>query len=145
MKLTNLIPMLGVADVRRSREFYEEALGFKCLNTFEPCGTLFWCLLCPDKDWGDGPPARGEIMLTQLSESCLEGDPKPGRNGVYFYFYPDDVVGLHTSLKTRGYKVSDLRVTIYQMKEFELEDPDGYQLWFGQETKEPPTVTEEEV
>jgi hypothetical protein len=24
------------------------------------------------------------------------------------------------------------------MKEFELEDPDGYQLWFGEDTDEPP-------
>jgi hypothetical protein len=24
-----------------------------------------------------------------------------------------------------------------RMKEFELEDPDGYQLWFGEDTVEP--------
>ena len=61
-----------------------------------------------------------------------------------FYFYPDNVVALHESLKSRGYTVSDLRVTFYQMKEFEMEDPDGYQLWFGQETDESPTLHPDE-
>jgi hypothetical protein len=38
--------------------------------------------------------------------------------------------------------VTDLRVAIYGMKEFELRDPDGYWLWFGQSTNEPATVTD---
>jgi hypothetical protein len=36
--------------------------------------------------------------------------------------------------------VASLERTI--MKEFELRDPDGYWLWFGQSTAEPPTVRE---
>ena len=138
-KITNLIPMLGVDDVERSRKFYVAALGFKCLNEMEWEGRLSWCLLTPDPDWTCDPSARGEIMLTAVEPSCLNGDPRPGRKGLYFYFQPDNVVALHESLKSRGYTVSDLRVTFYQMKEFEMEDPDGYQLWFGQETDEPPT------
>jgi hypothetical protein len=38
--------------------------------------------------------------------------------------------------------VTDLRITVYGMKEFELRDPDGIWLWFGQGTSEPPTVRE---
>lgn len=143
-KITNLIPMLGVDDVAASRKFYCDALGFRCLNEMEWEGRLCWCVLTPDPDWKCDPPARGEIMLTAVERSCLKGDPRPGRKGLYFYFYPDNVVALHTSLRERGYQVSELRVTFYQMKEFELEDPDGYQLWFGQETNEPPTPCEHE-
>jgi hypothetical protein len=33
-------------------------------------------------------------------------------------------------------------VTGYGMKEFELRDPDDIWLWFGQDTTEPPTLTE---
>ena len=59
-----------------------------------------------------------------------------------FYFYPEDVVDVHSRLRTKGYRVSDLRVTFYHMKELEQEDPDGYQLWFGRHTEESPTQCE---
>jgi hypothetical protein len=38
--------------------------------------------------------------------------------------------------------VTDLRVTVYGMKEFEVRDPENDWLWFGQETDDPPTVCE---
>jgi len=54
------------------------------------------------------------------------------------------VAVLHASLKARGYEPSDLRVTFYDMKEFELEGPDGGRLWFGRQTAETPTVRRED-
>lgn len=88
MKLKHLIPMLGVADVRRNRKFYEEALGMACRNTFEKGGTLFWSMLYPQLRWARSDPAPGAVMLTRLPESCLKDDPCPERKGIYFYFYP---------------------------------------------------------
>ncbi len=60
----------------------------------------------------------------------------------YFYFYLDDVVALWESIKAQGYAVSDLRVAFYGMKEFDMSDPSGHVLWFGQETDEDRTVLE---
>ena len=57
-----------------------------------------------------------------------------GRAKLMFYFYPDDVVALHSTLKANGFAVSDLQVTIYQVNE--LGRPG--RLRFGQETSEPP-------
>jgi uncharacterized glyoxalase superfamily protein PhnB len=48
---------------------------------------------------------------------------------------------LHAEAKRKEFQVSDLRVTFYGMKEFEVRDPDGHILWFGQGTDEPPTST----
>ena len=59
-----------------------------------------------------------------------------------YYFYPDGVSALHDEWKRKDLPVSDLRVATYCMKEFELRDPDGYWLWFGQSATEPPTVTD---
>jgi len=119
--------MLGVADVQRSLDFYADTLGFKETDRFEHEGTLCWAHVCAG--------AKNELMLTQMEE--IEAG-RTGRMQLFLYFYPDDVLTLHSSLRAKAYKVSDLRVTFYQMKEFELEDPDGYQLWFGQYTDEPP-------
>jgi hypothetical protein len=48
-------------------------------------------------------------------------------------------VDLPAEVKRKELQVSDLRVTFYGMKEFEVRNPDGHILWFGQETDEPPT------
>jgi hypothetical protein len=68
--------------------------------------------------------------------------PLKSKDYQVFYFNSNNLVALHQEFKSRGVAVTDLRVTVYQMKEFEVRDPDGYWLWFGQETDEPPTVCE---
>lgn len=135
--------MLGVADVGQSLQFYRDALGFECFNTFEESGTLFWAFAgTGGRTAGPDSPFKVELMFTRIDPSCSGGDDREGRRQLFFYFYPEDVVGLHRSLKEMNYMVSDLRVTIYGMKEFELEDPDGYQLWFGESTDEAPSGCE---
>lgn len=125
MKLANLVPILSVTDTTRTLEFYRDALNFEVKNTFEPDGKLVWAFL-----------KAGEVEL--MVEERTSENTQP-RKDTSLYFYPDDIEALHASLKTRGYPVSDSRVTFYGMKEFDLEDPDGYHLCFGQETAEPPT------
>jgi uncharacterized glyoxalase superfamily protein PhnB len=135
----NLAPMLSVESVERTRDFYCHKLGFTCLNTVEWEGRLGWCLLgsggprsAPDSPW------RVELMFSAAGADCT-GQDRATRKGVILYLHPEDVVALHALYTSRGVAVSDLRVTFYHMKEFEVEDPDGYQLWFGQETTEPAT------
>jgi catechol 2,3-dioxygenase-like lactoylglutathione lyase family enzyme len=129
MKLTTLIPMLSVSDLKRTMSFYGEQLGFDVLNSFgdpEPR----WCMLGRDDV---------RIMFNQPPQDELDALPLRAKNFQVFYFYPDDVAALHAAWKKAGLPVSELRVTDYHMKEFELRDPDGYWLWFGQETSDPIT------
>jgi hypothetical protein len=79
------------------------------------------------------------LMFNQPPGIVIFPEPKDRQ---IFYFYPDDIVSLHSTWKAASLAVTDLRVTIYGMKEFELRDPDGYWLWFGESTNEPPTVRE---
>jgi hypothetical protein len=53
--------------------------------------------------------------------------------------HPENVVDLHAEAKRTELRVRDLRGTFYGMKDFEVRDPDGHILWFGQGTDEPPT------
>lgn len=132
MALTRLVPMLHVSDIRRSMAFYCDQLGFRLLS---PEGLL------DGIGWGHIRLDGVELMLT----NGLAGGPirRPGdrdeRWPVMFYFYPDDVVGLHRDLAGRGVDVGSLCVTVYHMKEFSCLDPDGHMLTFGQATDEPPT------
>jgi catechol 2,3-dioxygenase-like lactoylglutathione lyase family enzyme len=129
MRLNGLIPMLSVAELERTMAFYCGKLGFRVNNTFGKPKPV-WCMLERDKV---------RLMFNQPPGIVIFPEPKKGQ---IFYFYPDDLASLHAEWKTAGLAVTDLRVTVYGMKEFELRDPDGYWLWFGQNTDEAPTVTE---
>jgi catechol 2,3-dioxygenase-like lactoylglutathione lyase family enzyme len=131
-QITSIRPMLAVTDAQRTIRFYCEKLGFACVDTFGDPPR--WCALRRDGQ---------EMMFNSPPPECIRRDvPRPSKNYQIFYFNSDDVVALRDEFKSRGVAVSDLRVTVYGMKEFEVRDPDDYWLWFGQPTDEPPTVTE---
>lgn len=132
MKLTALIPMLSVRDLQKSITFYRDRLGFHVINVFgEPSPK--WCMLGCDAI---------KLMLNEPPAAEMDTLPLYARNFQVFYFYPDDVAALHDAWRRDGLPVTDLRVTDYGMKEFELRDPDNYWLWFGQESADPPTAHE---
>jgi catechol 2,3-dioxygenase-like lactoylglutathione lyase family enzyme len=131
-RLNRLTPMLSVADLKGTIAFYCDQLGFRCVGTFGDPDPV-WCHLQRD---------GVSLMFNQPPAHEIRDLPRRAKDFQVYYFYPDDVVALHADLKAKGLPVTDLRVTIYKMKEFELRDPDGYWLWFGQDTDEPPTVTE---
>ena len=132
-RITGLSPMLAVTDLPRSIRFYTEKLGFTVRGTFgEP---PVWCSLFRD-GW--------QVMLNAPPRERVERDvPRASKDYQIFYFYTDDAPALREEFAGRGVQTTDLRVTIYRMKEFEVRDPDDYWLWFGQDTDEPPTECEE--
>ena len=132
MHFQRLTPMLSVADLRRTIAFYCDDLGFQCTNKFGDPDPV-WCYLRRD---------GVDLMFNQPPAEEMAGLSPRSKDFQIFYFYPDDVAALHAAWKAGGLPVSDLRVAIYGMKEFELRDPDGYWLWFGQSTSEPATVTD---
>lgn len=132
MRLKRLTPMLAVADLKRTIAFYCDELGFTCKSTFGDPDPV-WCHLVRDD---------AELMFNQPLSGEMDGLPSRAKDFQIFYFYPEDVTALHAAWSAKGLPVTELRVTIYGMKEFELRDPDGIWLWFGQGTSEPLTVKE---
>jgi uncharacterized glyoxalase superfamily protein PhnB len=134
MLIKRLTPMLNVSNIEHSLDFYREVAGFDRVSPREALEQWRWayiksgdCELMLSESGGPAP------QVSESNPSREEGWP------VIYYFYPDDVVTLHAEVKRKGFQVSDLRVTFYGMKEFELRDPDGHILWFGQATGAPPT------
>ena len=132
MKLTALIPMLSVRDLQRSIAFYRDRLGFHVINAFGDPSPK-WCMLGRDAI---------KLMLNEPPAAETDALSPQAKDFQVYYFYPEDVIALHEAWARDGLSVTDLRVTGYGMKEFELRDPDNYWLWFGQETADPPTVHE---
>jgi catechol 2,3-dioxygenase-like lactoylglutathione lyase family enzyme len=130
VKLKSLVPMLSVVDLKRTMAFYCDELGFHCRGKFGDPDPV-WCHLERDVV---------SLMFNQPPAQEMAELPLRAKDFQVFYCYPDDVAGLHQVWKQKGLPVTDLRVTVYGMREFELRDPDGYWLWFGQSTSDPPTV-----
>jgi uncharacterized glyoxalase superfamily protein PhnB len=128
-----LVPMVLCDDVQDSIEFYTGVLGFTVKSRLDDVGKTGWAFL-----------EHGRVQLMLASPSGIDDPVKV--DGKYpqaiYYFYPEDVVALRDSIIAGGHAVSDLRVTFYEMKEFDMVDPSGHVLWFGQETDEPITSGE---
>lgn len=132
-RVMNLRPMLAVTDLPATVRFYVERLGFNC------------CAMHGDPPvWAEVERDGTSVMLNAPPAECIRRDvPASCRDDQIFYFDVQNVESLHAEYRARGVSVTDLRVAPYGMKEFELRDPDGYWLWFGQPTDEPPTVDQE--
>ncbi len=115
--------MLRVDDADRSLEFYRDDLGFEVAQELHEDGRPVSAYLAR---------GRASIMLTER-----RGDVEviPG-HGAILYLYAEDAAAVRGGLAARGHEVSPLRHTVYEMLEFDVLDPDGYELWFGQATGE---------
>jgi predicted enzyme related to lactoylglutathione lyase len=99
---------LAVADVARSVAFYRDVLGFDERPSEVVCG-----------------PAQIEFTT---------GEP---RRSVVFC-QSDDVEALHAAVAARGGNPTALEnVNGIKMRVFEVRDPDGHALWFGQSFDRP--------
>lgn len=107
---------LAAADVRRSAAFYRDLLGFDVHET--PEGTEVTC-----------GPARLRIEA---------GEPEPA----ILFFQTDDVAAMEAGIRARGGHPSDVtRVNWIKMEMFEVRDPDGHVLFFGQSYDRPHAAT----
>lgn len=127
-----MVPLLMVYDMRRTVAFYRDVLGFEVEQQWEPDGHLYWASL---------KSGRAKLMVNAEyeDEHRRPEHDRPHGSDVIFYFYPANVVALRERVVVKGVAASELRVTHYGHKQFDLKDPDGYRLCFSQETDESPT------
>jgi len=121
---------LSVADVERSIVFYRDVLGFDV----RPLPT------------GDGVPAVAEAvhgpariqLCTQEGAFDSTGERWP-RGSAILFFQTDQVAALREAVSARGGRPSELeKVNWIKMRMFEIADPDGHRLWFGESFQKPP-------
>jgi len=116
MKMNRLIPMLPVKSMPESIEFYQK-LGFSVERRSDEWG---WAMLAFDEC---------RLMVDQ----SINLQPDAPRQSVV-YLYPENIVEYHRQVRSNGLDVPDLNVTFYGLTEFRFNDPDGNQLWIGQDT-----------
>lgn len=114
---------IGVADATRSILFYRDVLGFEVRDqsgvTEAVCGPA--CIQLGSQDYGP---------------NVSEGSRPPG--SAVLFFETGDIDAMHAAIRARGGTPSELeKVNWIKMRMFEIRDPDGHTLWFGQSYDHP--------
>lgn len=127
-KLISLSPNLLVGSVNRAVDFYVTNFQFKLVVSVPESGTLNWAMVERD----------GVTLMFQTLESMKEDMPSlniESKGGLGTFFVK--MVGideLYREAKSKKLTIPvDMRTTFYGMKEFTIQDPDGYFVTFAEE------------
>jgi catechol 2,3-dioxygenase-like lactoylglutathione lyase family enzyme len=109
---------IGVADAARSVHFYRDVLGFEVRDESGAIEAVYG-------------PARVRFGAQDYSPLDWE-NPRPPGSAILF-FQTGDVSAMHAAIRARGGSPSELeKVNCIKMRMFEIRDPDGHTMWFGQ-------------
>jgi len=108
-------PRLPVADVEKALSFYIDQLGFE----------LGW-------KWGD-PITHGNVCRDSISLDLIS-IPQGRRGTAMVYIQLSGVDAYFSELKARSLDLSAPEDRPYGMRDFEVVDPDGNRLAFGEPT-----------
>ncbi len=115
-----MVPMLNVPDVERTIEWYDR-LGFKVAKATRGAGLerrANWAWL-----------TRGDVhLMVNAGDTTAAGQ----RQEVQLYILTEDVDAEYEQLKDKVTILANLAETFYGMKEFIVEDINGFSICFGQ-------------
>jgi len=123
----HISPALAVRDVKRTIQFYRDSLGFEMGMAF------------PDADnpeYADLSRDGMVIMLIPVGNAGIDSDQRLGA-GVNLYMQIDgNIDEYYNLLKSKGVKVvADIKDEPFGIRDFTIEDIDGYKLTFNQVSK----------
>lgn len=111
-------PVLNVADYPRARAFYRDRLGFRVIEE------------------GGDPPRFGIIERGRavLFLDAWHGVALPAAGSWSAYLHVQGLKQFHAEVVAAGIEISRaLEETGYGMREFDIRDPDGHVLCFGED------------
>jgi predicted enzyme related to lactoylglutathione lyase len=110
---------LGARDVERTVAFWRDVLGFEVSGQSDDGGV-------------EVRSGRARIHFGELDAApdfAKEGPP----GSAIVFFDTDDVVAMQAAIRRRGGSTSELeKVNWIKRTVFEIRDPDGHVIWFGQ-------------
>lgn len=112
MPIHEIRPMIPIADLERSLDFYVRGLGLKLLDK--------------NTEWGFAM-LEGEDCRIMLDQSIR----KEGSANAVVYLYTDTLGALRECLCAAGYHPDPINDTFYGMTEFRVRDPDKNWIWVG--------------
>ncbi|HUX06549.1 MAG TPA: VOC family protein [Acidobacteriota bacterium] len=129
-EMKSLTANLMVSDVNETVDFYREVLGYRLVMSVPESGTLDWAMMSN---------GGAEIMF-QSCESLSQEYPafKGTQVGGSFVLFVtmDGIDEFYQNIKGKAKVVIELHDTFYGMREFAVEDNNGYVLTFAEELQQ---------
>jgi len=121
-----LSPLLAARNMKETIEFYTKSLGFKMGMAFPDASNPEYVDLSKD---------GMVLMFIPAEDHGISSEEKLG-TGVYLYMEIDgDIDEYYDELKKRGVKIAvDIKDEPFGVRDFTVEDPNGYKLAFNQIT-----------
>jgi uncharacterized glyoxalase superfamily protein PhnB len=139
MNLNKLTPNLVVADVTRTVEFYRDVLGFQFVMAVPDQSQEVLTEMPHNWKLAFAMMRSGkvEVMFQEfgsaVSERIVSAGSRIGGTAVLYI----ELAGLdkfHQRVKDRVKVLTDVHTTFYGMREFTIQDCNGYVLSFGEKT-----------
>ena len=123
-----LSPLLAVRNVKETIDFYTNSLGFKLGMCFPDANNPEYADLLKD---------GMSLMFIPAKNIGISGQEKLG-TGVNLYLQIDgDIDEYFKELKDKGVKIAvEIKDEPFGIRDFTIEDSDGYQLTFNQTSKQ---------
>jgi uncharacterized glyoxalase superfamily protein PhnB len=120
---------IGVADHAAAHSFYRDILGFNLRDVTDASGNR----VAVEAVYG---PAKIEFCANDYAPDHLM-QKRPLGSAILF-FETDDVKAMRDEISQRGGNPTELeKVNWIKMEMFQIVDPDGHTLWFGQSYDQP--------
>jgi uncharacterized glyoxalase superfamily protein PhnB len=139
MKFSDVTPNLVVADVAASLAFYRDVLGFTLVTTVPDAAPFAFAWV-----------QRDDVNVFLNSLDAVRGDnpelgrrPIGGGNTLFIVLEAattaEGVDAMFASIGGRARLVMPPKNQFYGMREFGIEDPDGYVIFFAQQLPKEPS------
>ncbi|MFT3807312.1 VOC family protein [Arenimonas sp.] len=133
MAKSRLTPMLNVSDVERSVDFYRRAAGFELVSGEERLKEWRWaCMRLGDSELMLSE-SGGPHSSLRVGDPMAESEPECLGWAAIYCLRTTDVAADHERCVREGFAPTPMRDSFYDMREFQVRDPDGHVLWFGQD------------
>jgi uncharacterized glyoxalase superfamily protein PhnB len=132
MKFTDVTPNLIVSDIDRSLAFYRDVLGFSLVTTVPDAAPFVFAWLKRD----EVSVFLNTVGSVKDSLPDLAARPIGGTNTLFMTVEAgtpaEGIDALFDSVESKARVVMPLKDQFYGMREFGIEDPDGYVIFAAQ-------------
>jgi uncharacterized glyoxalase superfamily protein PhnB len=132
MKFTDVTPNLIVADIDRSLTFYRDVLGFSVVTTVPDAAPFVFVWLQRDTV----KVFLNTAASVQDGMPDLAARPIGGTNTLFMVIEAgspaEGIDALYGAVKAKARVVMPIKDQFYGMREFGIEDPDGYVIFIAQ-------------
>jgi uncharacterized glyoxalase superfamily protein PhnB len=137
MKANKLTPNFEVANVKKTIAFYTETFAFNLIMAVPETQDVIEETLSDDKEYVYAMMQKDNVELMFQRSDTFKNDVVFSKDfplgaSVSFYMEIEGVNEFYESIKNKDLQTTELRTTWYGMREFYLEDINGYILGFAE-------------